>query len=168
MKKSLKVNRQKFQKCLEQAEQDGPLENRSALWQKIVELYNVDNQDEKKLTIGIAYLRFKEFYLTCKTPIGKRGSPKGGAQKRNRIPKGEKFSQNQKLKEHFATLRKRTPEKYQHLVDKIQKGSRSAAQKLHCLECSDYQSKEVSECPVVACPSFAFRPYQKRIKEENE
>lgn len=163
MKTAIPINRHKFQKCLEQAEQNGPLENRTLLWQKITELYNLD-EDKKQLTTSIAYLRFKQFKLTCKTPVGKKGRVGGvpfGARTKKKTPKSEKFAQSKTLQEHFKILRNRTPEKYQHLVDKIKKGSRTASQKLHCLECSDYQSKEVAECTVIACPSYAFRPYQK-------
>jgi hypothetical protein len=40
-------------------------------------------------------------------------------------------------------------------------GSPRNAIKAKCLTCSGYDRAEVSECRVVLCPIWSFRPYQK-------
>jgi len=38
--------------------------------------------------------------------------------------------------------------------------SRSAAIKAFCQECTVYTREHIRECTAVACPLYAFRPYQ--------
>ena len=49
------------------------------------------------------------------------------------------------------------PDRYRPLADRVKRGSRAAAIKLHCLECVGYQSAEVNRCCAPECALYAFR-----------
>lgn len=54
------------------------------------------------------------------------------------------------------------PALYQGIVYKCftQRKSKALAIKAKCLDCSSYQKKEITNCTVVTCPLYNFRPYQ--------
>jgi hypothetical protein len=43
---------------------------------------------------------------------------------------------------------------------KKSKVSRTAAIKAFCQECCGYNRETIRECTAIACPLYAFRPYQ--------
>lgn len=67
------VDKDKLQNLINLAEKNGPLENRSFLWARVAEF---PYAKENGITGSVAYLRFREFGLTCKTPMGKAGRSK--------------------------------------------------------------------------------------------
>lgn len=153
-------------------ETNGPFANRSMLYGCVAVQYNHVEQPRKPITPSIVLLRIRDWHLAVKTPIGKRGRAKGStmspehkaamlAGRGQRTPKSERFASDPAIVASLNSLAQRTPERFRGLVDDIRNGSRNAAVKLHCLECSGYQTSEVTDCVCVACPLWAFRPYQK-------
>jgi hypothetical protein len=60
------------------------------------------------------------------------------------------------------------PEPYRKGYEKAVKGgSKSAAIKAFCLECSMWQENEVTGCKAVTCPLYSVRPFGKRRKLTN-
>lgn len=62
--------------------------------------------------------------------------------------------------ETFAQMRKNFPRFALPIIDKAEAGSKTAAIKLNCLECSGWQRKEVRDCRDTGCPFYPQRPYQ--------
>jgi hypothetical protein len=114
------------------------------------------------LTPPVLYQRVKQFNIDLQTPMGKRGRPNihESANPANRKSREEKFSTDSKVKDAHAVLAGETPATYSNLVNRIKKGSAVAAIRLKCLECSNFQPKEVKYCTVTGCPLWAFRPYR--------
>src|SRR5262249_44654293 len=61
----------------------------------------------------------------------------------------------------FAEQRRRFDKMALPVIDQCEKGSLTAAIKLHCLECSCFVRQEVRDCVIHWCPLYPFRPYQK-------
>ena len=89
-----------------------------------------------------------------------------GKKQAPRQSKAEKIEGSAEAQEWIKRLRKRTPYQYQSVIDRIEKGSRSEAVRLNCLECSGWAIDEVRNCPCIHCAMYFFRPYQE--KEELE
>lgn len=166
------VGRAALVAAIQFCETNGPFANRSLLYSCVATQYNHAEQPRKHITPSIVLLRIRDWGLTVKTPMGKRGRAKGAilspehkaamlAGRGQRTPKSERFASDPKISAALSALAQRTPERFKGLVDDIRNGSRNAAVKLHCLECSGYQTSEVADCVCVACPLWAFRPYQK-------
>lgn len=172
-KRATEVNRFKLEMALKTAEANGPLATRSLLWEKVAEIYN---QTETPISVSVVMLRIQEWNLPLKTQPGKRGAgpmtPERiaamQAARGTRVPRGEKFAADPKIQAHFDELEKNTPERFKLLVLKIRNGSKSAAEKLHCIQCGNYSSAEIRECTVTSCAKWAFRPYQKDDGDEDE
>jgi len=168
------IDRPMLEEAIKQAEKDGPLKNRGELWDAAASIYNSMDVPET-LTHSVVYLRVQEWEIEVKTPVGKRGRAAGPMSqatkdkmkesRKNSKTKAEKFSSSDEAQEHFEELRKRMPKRVHSLIAAIAKGSRSAAVKLHCLDCCGYVTKEVKICTSKnCCPLWLFRPYQ--TKEE--
>lgn len=53
------------------------------------------------------------------------------------------------------------PPKYRSLFEKAYSGKRKALSiRCKCLDCTCYQRKEITNCTVLACPLWPYRPYQ--------
>jgi isocitrate dehydrogenase len=61
---------------------------------------------------------------------------------------------------HLARLYATTPVKYHRLVERIGQGSRAAATKLHCLQCTCFCVAEIRHCGIMDCGNWDFRPFQ--------
>ena len=184
-KKSVEVNKAILIKAIETAERKGPLANLGELWNAVTLLYNGGKlgEIEAQITHSVASLRAKAWDIPIKTQPGKRGGggdglaawrEKNAGKKTKRTPKAEKFKGDKAVQIGFKRLRKEMqaiPEarRYLKLVDDCASGKRAQAVKLKCLDCSNWQSREVGSCVVKSCPLYAFRPYQKQlVKEEVE
>ena len=174
-KKTTPVDRPKLVQCIQEAEKDGVLANQSELFKKVAELYNA-TEEGKGITHSIVGLRVKEWDLEVQTPKGRRGlGPMSDEQKAamqaargNRKSKAEKFAESDTVQKILSELKEMTPERFHPLVESIRKGSRSAAVKLHCLECSGFQTKEVKLCACNTCPMYLFRPYQGSLEGDED
>ena len=67
--------------------------------------------------------------------------------------------------ERLRILYQEVPKRYLPLIDRLAEGSRTAAIKLHCLQCVGYESKEVTNCTATQCPIWPVRPYQPKLSE---
>lgn len=162
------VNRNWLIECIRKAEENGPIESGVvALYQEVAELYNAGNVPEP-ITHSVVGLRIKDWKLPHQTTLGKRGNNNlGNIRSGTRSSTAEKFSENSAIVEHFATLRERTPKEFHNLIDQSENGSRTAAVKLNCLECSGFVRKEVRLCQCEgSCSLWAFRPYQSNNDED--
>lgn len=151
------VNKELLRDCITEVEQSGPCKNFSDLHHKVAKLYN--SKSDKSISHSVVGLRIKEWKIEVKTQKGKKGRRPG--QKISGVPrqsKAEKFEQSKMAQEVLKALSDRTPKNLQHIVQQIANGSRSAAVKLHCLECVGYNYAEMRECTAKACPLFLFRP----------
>lgn len=170
---SVEVNKHVLKTAIAQAEKDGPLQNRSVLWEKVTEIYNGLVTEDKTISPSVTQLRVKEWGIEVKTPKGKRGGGNGEglakarAEGRRRVPKAEKFASNEAIQQSLEEIEKSTPETFRYLVEKMRNGSQSAGLKLKCLECSGWVSKDVRFCPVTACGLWPFRPYQRATDTDN-
>lgn len=170
-RKSVEVDKNKIVLAIKEAEKEGPLENRSVLYNKVCKIYNVSIAEDNNLQIitpAIVGLRIKEWNLQIVTPVGKKGRRSGfsGLDRSNikRTSRQEKFAANPVIKSAIQDLRKEISRKYKGtydaLVNRIQQGSMKAALKLMCIDCCNGCRKEIENCGATNCPLYAFRPYQ--------
>jgi hypothetical protein len=171
MKKTVLVDREKLQSAIQQAEANGPLGGMTQLWKKVSDIYNVVVPDAP-ISSTVVYLRATDWKLEYKTQPGKKGrsGPMTEEQKAAmaaarssmvRRSRGEKMACLSGASKHFETLRKITPKSFQGLVDKVEKGSLTAAIKLMCIQCMGFEKKNVWDCRGLTCPMYLHRPYQK-------
>ena len=167
-RRSISVNRQLLVSSISEAEKDGPLANRITLANKVAEIYNSKTIAET-VTHSVVTLRIKEWNLTVKTPVGKRGRAAGialtdeqkAAMKNGRQGgRAAKFAKNEDIQNSFESMYQRFDSAYKPLIDRAKNGSLKAAVKLQCLDCSNFQSNEIKNCACNHCPLYPFRPYQ--------
>ena len=176
MRTPISVDKNLLLESIALAEENGPLSNRQNLYIEVAKLYNTailtGCSTLPVVTPSVVLLRVKEWSTQLKTPLGKRGRAAGTklteehkaalrAGRQNRSPRVTRFNADSSLQSSFELLAKRTPERYQPLVNAIRSGSKSAAIKLNCLECSGYVTDDVRNCVCTQCPLYAFRPYQR-------
>lgn len=165
---AVNVNRQLLVSSINEAEKEGPLSNRITLANKVAEIYNT-KVSTNFITHSIVTLRIKEWNLSVKTPVGKRGRTTGSqlteeqktAMKNGRKGgRAAKFKNNTDILQSFDAMYTKFDKTYHPLVDRAKNGSLKAAVKLHCLDCSNFQSNEIKNCVCNQCPLYPFRPYQ--------
>jgi hypothetical protein len=151
------IDKSELIKQIELLETNGPLLNRSVLFQELGKIFQVSS--------ATIYNRFRELDLDAKTPLGKKGRAKGVAVVRT---PAEHTDEDKKA---FAALRKHMGKPLDKVVDKLVAGSKTSAIKLMCIECSGglqpdkdgaftkIPAKSIKECQVV-CPLWKYRPYQ--------
>lgn len=171
-----KVDKKTLQNAINEVESKETFTTRSALHDAVAPIYNKNKKKEfPEITSSIVMLRITEFKLDVKTPKGKRGRqpgaklPKGfgGGGAKNRTTRKEKFQNNPDIVAHFAKLRKVTPERFLKVLDRAEAGSMKSAVKLHCLQCVNFETKEVRNCQSMgSCPMWSYRPYSKQIEKE--
>ncbi len=114
------------------------------------------------VTPSICTLRLKEFNLLdkIKTKAGRRGRQPGqtlSQEHKDKLQAGRERSTDEK---YLKRMLKIVPERFHGTVKKAAKGNKTAVLKLKCLDCSDYQTKEIKECSVCDCPLYHIRPYK--------
>ena len=174
-KKAILVDRYALTKAIEDAEKDGPLRNQKELWEIACELYNKKALGPT-ISHSIVQLRAREWKLEIKTKSakGRRGpmSPEHRASflaaRGKRTSRKDKFKNDPEIQEHFKLLRERTPVRFHQIIDLVEEGSRTASQKLKCLDCSNFQTAEIRRCEIKACPQWAFRPYQGKTEDDED
>ena len=174
-KKAIEVNQYALTKAIEDAEKDGPLPNQKVLWETACELYNKKALGTT-ISHSIVQLRAKEWHLQIKTKSAKgRHGPMSPEHKERflaargtRTSRKDKFKNDPEIQEHFKLLRERTPVRFHQIVDLVEEGSRTASQKLKCLDCSNFQTAEIRRCEIKACPQWAFRPYQGKPEADED
>lgn len=166
-----------LKKAIQEVEKDGPLVNRNELWPKVVEAY-ISFKPDGAISVSNARVKAEEWNIEVKTPLKKR-APMTAEHKAAllaarasagpRAPRkagAEKLKSHPRFKEHFRLMRKNTPQKFHPLLDKAEKGSRKAADVLHCLQCVGYIPREVRECTDCGgCSLWLTRPYQRNVND---
>ena len=173
---TLPVDKSELVKIIEQVEANNTFSNRYELWQAIANTDWAKNHKPKPVTASIAMLRAIAYDIPLKTTKGKRGGD--GSQLRNgkRRSRADKFNANPEIVNSLSIIGNAVPrelkERFTPVVEAVKNGSMKAAVKLKCLDCSNYQPKEIKLCPVNSCPLWAFRPFQmantKQLEELDE
>ena len=177
-KAKLEVSKERLQESINKVESNGPLGGRTVLWEEVAKVYN-EGLTENQISPSVVYLRFNEMGLTCITQLGKKGQPMSEELKEKmrearkgitivRRSRASKLAALPDAAENFSNLRKITPDRFQHLVDKVEKGSLTAAIKLLCVQCMGFEAKHVFDCQGLSCPMYLHRPYQKEDDSEND
>jgi len=174
-KTSIPVDKDLLQQAIETAESKETFPNQSKLWAKVAEIYN-QNDGVKSISGSVVYLRVNQFGLSCKTEKGrKRRGPMSEEQKAkmqearknaSRMSKADKLKTIPKYEENIIRLREVTPTSLHSLIEKMANGSRVAAEKLQCLQCTGFDRSSVRECSSMSCPLFLYRPYQSATEED--
>ena len=139
----LEVSKEELQAIIDQMESEREFSNPSELWLAIENTEWAKAMQPRPLKMATIYQRVKEFGCTIKTLPGKKGRQSGEVARGTRISRAEKLSKTPGSEDYFAQLRKITPQRFLPLVDRIENGSRSAANKLMCIQCCGYEVKEV-------------------------
>lgn len=157
------VNEIQMKAAIATVEKDGPVANLSMLYEQVAAEYRkLVPVQLREVTPSVVLGWIKKTNFPVKTQPGKRG---GGLQPGHRptgtrTSRSEKFAKNPEIGKHFDRIRKHVPENYLPLVEKAAAGSVTAAVKLKCLDCANFQREEIRECSVACCPLWAVRPYQ--------
>jgi len=160
----LEIDKEAFQKVVNDLESKQSFENPSLLWKAVEATEWAKGLQPRPLTASVAYVRAKELGIVYKTVPGKKGSglrPPSGP----RVPRAKKM---EKFSGSFSQMRLEVPDRWHNIVDKAEKGSKSAAIKLKCLDCCCWQPPEIKHCTCVGCPLFPVRPYQGKADDYTE
>lgn len=175
-KTAIEVDRDLLVSCIEEVEGKGPLATQKDVWEKSAKMYN-GRTGLSEITPSIVGLRVKTWNVSVKTQSarGRGKGPMSEAHKKallagrgKRRSKADKFQESSVAQQALADLRQSTPERFQPVLDKIENGSRSEAVKLHCLECSGFQTSEVRKCKITRCALYLFRPYQGSLEADED
>lgn len=162
------VDRSLLEQSLKEAEKNGPLKNLNALWKAAATIYN--RTSKTKITHSIVSLRVRDWRIQVQTVPGKRGKSTMSAEHKAALQasRGNRKPRSEKMKEFSGTFKamrrrfKKDPSllRFLPIVDSAEKGSLTAAIKLQCLDCSDYQTQEIKQCHIQSCPLYPHRPYK--------
>ena len=166
----VEIDRAVFQKIVTELETHKEFSNPSKLWEAVANTDWAKSMTPRPLTVSVLYMRAKELGIVYKTQKGKRGRAGGIplGSRGQRVSKKDKFAKSEQMQNAFKMIRESTPERFLHIVELAANGSRSAGVKLKCLECSNYQTKEIRECNINSCGLWPFRPYQSTKEEEGD
>lgn len=169
---AVEVDKDRLIKSLNAVEKDGPLANRSILYVKVSEAYN-DGADAP-ITPSVVNLRIESWGLTPLTAKARNKAPKANGESStdqpedindNKVRYGKVVTYGQNSTGMRELLTENKEKKYIKLVKSIENGSKSAAIKLNCLQCTGFEKKEIKYCTCTWCPMFRFRPYHKKGKK---
>lgn len=172
------VNRQRLAEAIAAAEANGPLTNRQTLYAAVCERYNVacgPSASSQWITPSVVLLRIKEWGMTVKTPIGKRGRP-AGCKIAPRLDANGNPIARQKRKGRKASAANLEAMRqgefkgssYEGLLTRIENGSLTARIKANCLACAGFDRSEVKHCGVTSCPLWDVRPYRESTSNNSE
>lgn len=162
--KAAVVDSKLLQQCIILVEADGLPPNRGELFKKVAEKYAADPRGAAIPFNTLQQIANKS-NLTIETPKGKVGRQAGeGFPAIKRVKKADKFAADPVIVESIKAVIGRIPlkmqERHANTIEKFKQGSRTAAVKLNCLECSNWQGGEVRLCVINSCAMYPFRPYQ--------
>ena len=157
------VDRDRLLKAVAEIEKHGPLSKRSELYDAVAARYN--EGADQPITSSVVDLRLGKWAVPLKTPKARSvtGGTDGKAVRKRKLRVLNR-DDNQKGMTYLLEVNK-VSKLYLPLVDKVMRGSRSAAVKLNCLACCGFNKREVRLCSDSACPMHQFRPFQR--KEES-
>jgi hypothetical protein len=167
-RQAIPVSASELQAAVQQCEANGPLRSRSALWEAVAA-----TEWARKIGLQpqVAMLRAKEYDVKCATPKGQRGRAPGQGMPAGCTPSArQEGTHRRKLRLPLtlvADFKARYPEWMHKTIDKAARGSRQAADKIHCLDCVGLSKAEVKNCTDTACAKWGFRPYQNARLEQS-
>lgn len=153
-RKGIELDAVIFQSVITEVEAKSQPKNHSQLWAAVAATEWAKNLTPRPLTAQVAMLKAKALGLKIGTPIGKRGEGLG------RVA-GTKVERKRIPLDLVENLGRGVPAKFAKKVAKAANGSLKSAIALKCLECSNWEMKEVSNCNIKGCSLFPFRPYKK-------
>jgi hypothetical protein len=161
-RKPIPVTLEGLQEAIVNVEWDGPLTSRNALWQAVAA-----TPYAKKIGLSsqVAMVKAKAFGTLCiQTPLGQRGRQKGAGPVVNK--QGERPQRKPKTisLEIVNQMKKATPNVYHSKINKAAKGNLKAKIHLACLQCTDFQNKEIALCTIKTCALWSSRSYQGKYK----
>lgn len=141
---------------------DGKVSKQGDLWVAIAAQYNQNLPSHlSEISFSVVKGRILEAKWEVKTPKGKRGRKDVYLSRSGkRISKKEKFENNSQIQESLKQILASTPKRFHPVALKVIEGSRSAALKLKCLDCTHWSTPEIRHCAIPSCSLFPFRPYQ--------
>lgn len=167
------IDETELRNVLFKAEKENKFNSRSELFEFVC---TMDWSQRLKDSLGrpaslsppVLYQRIKQFGIDLQTPMGKRGRSNihESANPADRKSRCEKFANSPAVQEAHVKLTEYMPNSYSNLVNRVKRGSAVAAIKLKCLDCANFQPKEIKYCPITDCPLWAFRPYRTGEGEE--
>ncbi len=161
----LEISKAEFQKVVTDLEASQVFDNPSYLWKAVEQTEWAQNLKPRPLTASVAYMRAKELGIVYNTKPGKLGREalESGVRK---VRKAGSIKMR-KFVDSFTKMRKEMPKRYHPLIERAEKGSKTACVKLKCLECANWQTSEVRKCVISSCPLFPIRPFQGKNDEED-
>lgn len=148
-----------FKQAIETVEKNGPLKNRTALYNAVTSFYNT-NTKESKITTSIVLLRINEWGLSVKTPKGERGDGLRLLRDIKTEPRIKEIDSD-----YVVNLKNIYPPKYHKKCERAE-NSRVAAIHLKCLDCCALQIREIAHCEMKECSLWLFRPYKAKDNGE--
>lgn len=143
------VDEAELRQVVNELEEKNSYANRSYLFKAIAETEWAKNG---KYTVSVISNRITEFKIEVKTEKGRVGGGvknPGGTRKTRVVPA-----------KNLRALAQIVPERFKGALKKLEKGSLTAAIRLKCLDCTDYQRAEIVACPIISCALHHVRPYK--------
>lgn len=149
-RKPLDIKPQTLQDAINSAEANGALANLSVLWNTVGTNLGISSTSIKNLV--------EKNNLTYQTKAGAKGrvAGQGMPAATNRVSRAVKYGTTAGRK-HINAVRQAIPGR-DKLVDRLAKGSMKAAIRLMCIDCTCGMVGEITNCPIISCPLWNFRP----------
>lgn len=165
-RKPLVLDKAEFQRAVTDLETSQTFPNRTLLWKSVEESAWAKALLPRPLTAQVALLKADEMQILIQTPKGKRGRSKGDGPVLGGGRKKKSFSLP--MLESGVPVEERAG--LEKTLQRAANGSLKARIKLNCLNCTNWQKKEVSLCETRNCPLWDVRPYKnvKIVKETFE
>ena len=164
-KKTIEIDKTRLTKILNDLESSEIFSNRSALFEKASIKYG------ERCTPAIVYLRVKQWNIPLKTEKKKPGEHlKGGNVEALKQFRETGEVKPKKIKADTRPLivefTREENGKYLKIAKSIKKGSLKSAIKLKCLDCCNFDKKEIKYCACPSCPLWPVRPFQPETMED--
>lgn len=153
----IQIDKVELETCIQQLETTNAYTSRGQLWEAVALTEWAKTRVPRPLSAQVAMIKAKEFGIPIKTQRGEKGQGLIGT--KIRTPRGRKVSLII-LEGIQATIPSTKKGQYEKTLKKLGNGSLVAAVKMKCLECSNFEKKEIAACPVSRCALYPFRPYQ--------
>jgi hypothetical protein len=163
-RRTIEIDQKKLTEILNRLESEQTFTNRSALFEEAAKEYGEPS------TSAIVYLRVKQWNIELKTVKAKPGEHlKGGNAEALKAFREDGDQKPKKIKgdstpfiKYFTTEEKG---KLLKLAKSVKRGSLKAAIKLKCLDCCNFDRKEVKYCACPECPLWLVRPFQPTMED---
>ena len=177
------VNRARFIQVIVDVEKNGPLANRGVLFEAITKAYNLGT--DPLITPAIVSGRVKEWNITLKTPLGKRGKAAGVPMTeahKKALHEGRRAASSAAIPykdteegkadyeakciyyigKNWQEFIKTNQSRFHGLILRYMDGSKKAGIALECLDCvgDEKPNDTIRNCAKNSCGNYRFRPYK--------